>query len=62
MSYRDVRGLLGRPDARSINKGKHELWYDLGPERDSFFQIDSEGLSIRFDRADIVRSVGIYQS
>ena len=31
-------------------------------ERDSFFQIDSEGLSIRFDRADIVRSVGMHQS
>lgn len=61
MSYRAVLRLLGRPFSRSTVKGRRFLSYHIGPERDSFFQIDDELLSIEFDRKGRFESIDMYQ-
>ncbi|MFL5909496.1 MAG: hypothetical protein ACJ768_02840 [Gaiellaceae bacterium] len=58
-SYDEVRRLLGAPDEPV---SRHYLDYDIGLERDSFIQVDSEVLSIGFDRSGRFRSIEIYQS
>ena len=60
-SYRQVLKLLG-PGTRSASHGNVYLDYLLGDERDSFFQVDSEGLSITFDPQGRVKDVGFFQS
>jgi hypothetical protein len=52
-----VQALLGAPDTRA----RRYLDWSLGAERDSMFQVDSEFLTIAFDRKGIVRSVTIEQ-
>jgi hypothetical protein len=39
----------------------HFLSYFVGPQRDSFFQVDSEGLSIELDREGVVRRADFFQ-
>src|SRR4051812_49266199 len=46
MTRRQARRLLGRPDYRD----RRFFDYVVGEERDSFIQIDSESLSIQFDK------------
>ena len=58
-SYDEVRRLLGAPDEPV---SRRYLDYDIGLERDSFFQVDGEVLSIGFDRSGHFQSVEIYQS
>lgn len=57
MTGRAVTRLLGRPDERS----GRELSWELGPERGSVMQIDSEYLHVALDRKGRVRLAGIYQ-
>jgi hypothetical protein len=45
-SYVDVEQLLGPPDEREPAGGRMSFVYFLGPERDSFIQIDPELLLI----------------
>jgi hypothetical protein len=61
MMVRQVRDLLGRPDGSSLERGHRFLDYDIGPERDSFIQIDDEFLSIEFRRDGVFRHASIYQ-
>jgi hypothetical protein len=56
-TYAQVRHLLGRP---SEGKPGRYLSYELGLERDSFFQIDSEFLYVGF-RNGVVGGLDIYQ-
>jgi hypothetical protein len=53
-------GLLGEPDYRS--NGNRFLGYSIGLQRDSYFQIDPEVLSLRFTRDGAFREASIYQS
>ena len=48
-SRRAALRLLGKPTWRESSRGKRYLAYDVGPERGSFFQVDSEVLLLRFD-------------
>ena len=57
-TYDEVRALLGPP--MFGERGKR-LSYDIGPQRDSFFQIDSEILSIGFRKNGIFSGAAIYQ-
>jgi hypothetical protein len=52
-----VRALLGAPDTRQ----RRYMDWSLGSERGSMFQIDSEYLTVMFDRRGVVRSVTIDQ-
>jgi hypothetical protein len=52
MTRQEVERLLGDDDGAS---GDRYLSYGIGPQRDSFFQIDDEFLSIEFDRRGIFR-------
>jgi hypothetical protein len=57
MTKRQVTRLLGRPHERSAR----EMAWDVGPERDSVFQIDDEYFDVRFDRHDRFRAASFYQ-
>ena len=56
--YASIRKLLGKPDEKSTRA----LAYELGDERDSFFQLDSESLSLQFDRRGVLRSAELTQN
>jgi hypothetical protein len=49
--------LLGKPHSRE----PRSILYEIGPERDSFFQVDSEILEIRFDRRGVFRRASFFQ-
>lgn len=57
-TYSQVRKLLGPPDG---GKPGHYLDYVLGPERDSFFQIDPELLAVWFRKNGRYEGADIYQ-
>ncbi|MFN8149594.1 MAG: hypothetical protein U0R24_00505 [Solirubrobacterales bacterium] len=57
-TYSQVRKLLGRPDG---GKPGHYVLYVLGPERDSFFQIDPELLAVWFRKNGRYEGVDIFQ-
>jgi hypothetical protein len=61
-SEKQIVRLLGRPDFRSHAQGKRYLDYYVGPVRDSFFQIDSESLSIVIGRDGIFKSAEFQQN
>jgi hypothetical protein len=56
MSRTAVLGLLGEPDDQSAR----EVDWDIGLERDSFFQVDDEFLTVSF-KHDLVSKVEIVQ-
>jgi hypothetical protein len=56
-TFSEVRRLLG-PSAYG-KKGRY-LTYEIGLERDSFFQVDSDLLSISFTKDGIYSAAGIY--
>jgi hypothetical protein len=58
---RAVKELLGGSGIVSTSHGRTYFDYTLGPERDSFFQIDSELLSVVFNSRGIFREATIYQ-
>jgi hypothetical protein len=60
-SYKQVVKLLGRGDFHGRDHGRRYLDWVLGDERDSFFQIDSESLSVEIDRDGKVRSAELAQ-
>ena len=62
LSRDQVTALLGPPDFRSTYQGSTFLDYDIGPERDSFFQIDSEVLSVEIGPSGFFTRAEIYQS
>lgn len=59
-SLSQVHHLLGS-GLRTSNDERTYLDYQIGLERDSFFQVDSEYLSIEFSRRHVFRSASIYQ-
>jgi len=60
-TYRQVRALLGRPEESEITKGKRYADWQIGPERDSFFQVDSEYLAISFGTDGVLDSITFQQ-
>jgi hypothetical protein len=60
-TYKVVRALLGRPSEQSRQGGTRSADWQIGLERDSFFQLDSEYLSLRFGRDDVLRSATMTQ-
>jgi hypothetical protein len=61
-TYKQVVRLLGHGDYESREHGIRYLDYYVGEERDSFFQIDSESLSITFGRDGMFRSAELVQN
>jgi hypothetical protein len=61
-TYKQVVRLLGHGDHEERFHGKRYLDYYVGAERDSFFQIDSESLSIVIGRNGILRSAALQQN
>jgi hypothetical protein len=62
MDVEQVEGLLGSADHSGTDRnGRPYRDYVVGPERDSFFQIDPELLSIRFSSQGIFRAASFYQ-
>jgi hypothetical protein len=59
--YAQVAQLLGKPDQTDRVKGARRAYWQVGPERDSFFQVDSESLTVRFDRHGRFRSATFTQ-
>lgn len=57
----EVSALLGRPP-HPLDRGRDFMSWDVGLERDSFFQIDNEVFSVAFGRDGRVRAVRFYQS
>jgi hypothetical protein len=62
MTIDEVEALLGEPSEHGGGRGHPYRDYSIGPERDSFFQVDSEVLSIQFTSKGIFRRASIYQS
>ena len=62
MTIDEVEALLGKPDEHGAGHGHPYRDYYIGPERDSFFQVDAEVLSIRFTSKGIFLRASIYQS
>jgi hypothetical protein len=58
----EVEALLGEPLYNNLQRNGRFLGYTIGPTRDSFFQVDSEVLSLRFTRKGSFREATIYQS
>jgi hypothetical protein len=56
MTRAEVRALLGPG-----NVTRKRLEWQIGPERGSFFQIDSEYLEIRFDRNGVFKKITLAQ-
>jgi hypothetical protein len=61
-SRRQIVALLGRPAGYDAGPGAGYLDYDIGPERDSFLQVDNEVLSIRIGRDGHFAKAHLYQS
>ena len=61
MEVGDVETLLGEADYVSTSHGRTFLDYTLGPERDSFFQVDSELLSVSFGSDGVFQEATIHQ-
>jgi hypothetical protein len=61
-TYKQVVRLLGHGDFQSREHGRRYVDYLLGAERDSFFQVDSESLSIQFGRDGKFRSAELAQN
>jgi hypothetical protein len=59
--YARVADLLGRPEEVDRLKGARTAYWQVGLERDSFFQLDSEYLTVRFDRNGRFRSARFTQ-
>lgn len=57
-TFEEVRRLLGPPAYGT--KGR-SLTYNIGPERDSFFQIDPELLFVGFRKNGVYRGASIFQ-
>jgi hypothetical protein len=62
MTIDEVEAHLGKPDEHGAGHGHPYRDYYIGPERDSFFQVDAEVLSIRFTSKGIFLRASIYQS
>jgi hypothetical protein len=60
-TYDEVIALLGQPPYEENSKTEHSLHWELGPERDSFFQIDSDHMIVEFGPAERVKRVDQYQ-
>jgi hypothetical protein len=60
-TYPQVQAVLGRPAETEITKGKRHADWPVGLERDSFFQIDSEYLSISFRTDGVMDSITFQQ-
>lgn len=60
-SRADAIRLLGRPDQGFPYESKRTVYYSIGPERDSFIQIDGEALMITFRRDGAFKSAEIVQ-
>jgi hypothetical protein len=60
-TYKVLTALLGRPDEQSKQNGARSADRQIGLERDSFFQVDSEYLSLRFGRDGVLRSAHMTQ-
>jgi len=60
-TYEDVIALLGKPDDDDLDRGRRELAWELGPERDSFFQVDSDFLLVVVGRDAVVSRVEQFQ-
>jgi hypothetical protein len=56
-----VKDLLGRPTHQSASHGHRFLDYLIGPERDSFFQVDPEYLSVKFNKQGQYLGASMYQ-
>jgi hypothetical protein len=59
--YGRVRDLLGKPEEVDRGTRGRTAHWQVGPERGSFFQIDSEYLTVRFDRSGRFRSARFVQ-
>jgi hypothetical protein len=59
--YAQVTQLLGKPEDVDRVKGERTAYWPVGDERDSFFQVDSEYLTVRFDRNGRFRSARFTQ-
>jgi hypothetical protein len=62
MTAGEVITLLGEPDTESSAEGRTYLDYVIGLQRDSFFQIDSENLSVVVGPDGLVRRVRMYST
>ena len=60
-TYAGVRRLLGRPDETSVSDGRRYADWDVGAERDSFFQVDNEYFSLTFGTDGVLESVTFEQ-
>jgi hypothetical protein len=60
-TYKVLTALLGRPDEQSKQNDARSADWQIGLERDSFFQVDSEYLSLRFGRDGVLRSARVTQ-
>jgi hypothetical protein len=60
-TYEGVVRLLGH-GSESRQQGRRYLDYELGAERDSFFQVDTESLSVLIGRDGIFRSAELVQN
>jgi hypothetical protein len=45
-TYEGVVALLGKPGSDDLYRGERQLTWEIGPERDSFFQVDSDFLEV----------------
>jgi hypothetical protein len=59
--YARITDLLGKPEEVDRLKGVRTAYWQVGPERDSFFQLDSEYLTVRFDRNGRFRAASFTQ-
>ena len=59
-TLQEVEAKIGRPDRREHRHDRLSLVYWLGPERDTIFQVDDEGLLVEFVRGDL-NSVSMFQ-
>ena len=59
--YDDVIALLGKPGSDDDYRGERQLTWEIGPERDSFFQVDSDFLFVALGRDGIVKRVEQFQ-
>jgi hypothetical protein len=61
-TYEQIVRLLGRPHFTERRHGKpHYFGYEIGSERDSFFQVDSEFFTVEIDRDGLFREATFNQ-
>jgi hypothetical protein len=60
-TYEGVMALLDKPDIEDDYRGRRQLHWEIGPERDSFFQVDSDFLFVEIGRNGVVSRVEQYQ-